>query len=679
MFYDLIVAGGGVAGVCCAIRAAREGLKTALFEARGELGGNAADCCGILPSGGVTFRPFMMETGLIGEMLLDWRASKETFSQVLLRWVQKEERLDLYRNALVVRCEVQNRQIRSVNGFSSKWFADCTGDSALARLAGARVRYGREGLQEFGESLAPDMPDDEVMGSTILFRAIRQATPVPYTAPADAHYYADLSALSAHNCPPAPKGDVYSGFYWLELSSPLHTVLDEAEIACELNRHLDGIWDMLKNRSPYADALANFALVWRSLPGKRESYRVQARKTLTENDIRYRRYAPDGVATAGWYIDLHKPGAFLHGEPVVRDFVDENYKNRAYTAPFNVPLDALRCQDISNLWMAGRNIGVTHVALGAVRVMNTLGNLGEAVAVACSGAKDVPRALALRDIRILGATAIAAEDQAQRAHASASSEAVLALVAPGKGSRGEMLETPWAQVFPVVSGHLEAIEAFVAGEGRVEWALTPAIDLWDNASHPPIAGGCVCARNGLARIEVNRSMPEGAYRLILRGETVAWKRALQQPIGVAAQYYHRATAVWNQNRGDAFAFAMRVYPAQHAYAPRFALNGKRHPEALPNLWRTEDEEAIFALDWAEPTAISRVELTVDTDLNCDWARVLPDRACKIVVKDDAGRAQWVENPPGRRITFLLGTGYTRRLTIQMTGKRIGIYNLSAFA
>ena len=85
------------------------------------------------------------------------------------------------------------------------------------------------------------------------------------------------------------------------------------------------------------------------------------------------------------------------------------------------------------------------------------------------------------------------------------------------------------------------------------------------------------------------------------------------------------------------------------------------------------------MDWAEPTAISRVELTVDTDLNCDWARVLPDRACKIVVKDDAGRAQWVENPQGRRITFLLGTGYTRRLTIQMTGKRIGIYNLSAFA
>lgn len=77
-----------------------------------------------------------------------------------------------------------------------------------------------------------------------------------------------------------------------------------------------------------------------------------------------------------------------------------------------------------------------------------------------------------------------------------------------------------------------------------------------------------------------------------------------------------------QNREDSFAFAMRLFPEQHVYAPRFAVNGRRHPQAGPNLWRTDALEARLHTGMG-CAHFSCVELTVDTDLNCDWGLCQP--------------------------------------------------------
>jgi hypothetical protein len=142
-----------------------------------------------------------------------------------------------------------------------------------------------------------------------------------------------------------------------------------------------GAWDTLKNiRGLYP----NHKLNWASyISGKRESRRLLGDIILTKQDIVDGVIYPDRCVPATWSIDLHLPHPSYDKGFEGDEFISEAYYTH-YSKPYWIPYRCLYSRNIRNLFMAGRDISVTHEALGAVRVMRTCGMMGEVVGMAAS-------------------------------------------------------------------------------------------------------------------------------------------------------------------------------------------------------------------------------------------------------------------------------------------------------
>lgn len=144
-----------------------------------------------------------------------------------------------------------------------------------------------------------------------------------------------------------------------------------------------GNWAFLKNASRDKAKYTNRKLEWVAyIGGKRESRRLLGDIVLQQQDIQERKEFPDAFVTTTWAIDLHYP------EPEnSRHFPGEEFRAIAITTPiepYPIPYRCLYSRNICNLMMAGRNISVTHVALGTTRVMRTCGMMGELAGMAAS-------------------------------------------------------------------------------------------------------------------------------------------------------------------------------------------------------------------------------------------------------------------------------------------------------
>jgi len=145
-------------------------------------------------------------------------------------------------------------------------------------------------------------------------------------------------------------------------------------------------WSYLKHHSKRKSEFENRRLTWVSpIGGKRESYRVVGDYVLTQNDIEEKREHRDATAAITWDIDLHYPDPkYIHTAP-------EPYRSCAYHRgigePYPVPYRCLYAKDAANLFLGGRIISCSHVAFAAVRVMRTLGQLGEVIGMAAAVCK----------------------------------------------------------------------------------------------------------------------------------------------------------------------------------------------------------------------------------------------------------------------------------------------------
>ncbi len=387
---DFVVVGGGVAGTCAAISAARLGLSVALVQDRPMLGGCNSSEVRVHLGGYQNLGRYPRLGDVVAEIGParggNARPAAQYEDRRKLDAVAAEKNVRLFLNTRVVRCAKAGERIASVVGrdvatgqetvFAAPLFADCTGDANLGAMAGADFRMGRESKGETGEEMAPDAADTMTMGASVQWYtrmdAAESAFPMlPW-----------MIAFNEQNCEYGTRGD------WDWETGMMRDQIREAERIRDYGMLVVySNWAFLKNKSAKKADYVRRSLDWVAfVAGKRESRRLMGDHVLTQQDVFNRVEYPDGTCDTTWAIDLHYPMPknvkHYPGEP----FRSICTHNRHYAYP--IPYRCLYSRNVPNLFMAGRNISVTHVALGTVRVMRTTGMMGEVVGMAAKVCRD---------------------------------------------------------------------------------------------------------------------------------------------------------------------------------------------------------------------------------------------------------------------------------------------------
>ncbi|MBI3922758.1 MAG: FAD-dependent oxidoreductase [Armatimonadetes bacterium] len=397
---DILVAGGGPAGVPCAIAAARCGATVILCHNRPVLGGNASSevrmhIVGADASGGrgIELQTEAREGGIIEEIRLETcvrnpQRSASMLDLVLYEKCRAEQNLTLMLNTTVVGVETHEGLITHALAdrpstedrfrIAAKVFIDCTGDGRLGAEAGASFRRGRESQDEFGEEQAQEEADSKSLGSTLLFQARDMGKPMPFGPPTWSRKFTEQDLrLRPHGQAGVDRGLEY-GYWWVEWGGVLDTIKDNEAIRDELLAIMLGVWDHIKNGGDHgAD---NWALDWFGfLPGKRESRRFLGQHVLCEADVLESPAFHDAIAYGGWPIDTHPPeGIDAPDKPPC--------EARHVPHLYDIPLRSCVSRDLSNLMFAGRNLSATHIAFASTRVMATCAVVGQGVGTAAAHA-----------------------------------------------------------------------------------------------------------------------------------------------------------------------------------------------------------------------------------------------------------------------------------------------------
>ena len=446
--YDLVVAGGGIAGCATALTAARFGLKVALINNVPWLGGNimyGAHACGVMcynlypEIGNVTcqmvgarpsekHRRDYYTIGKNGCGYIDTDAPIPSWEDVegriedtpfIRAWngltrsekshqtkdetayidLEKERlRISFVRDSLLRQAgvdifpsyhifEVERKadgDIASVRARSTKGeddiivsgalFSDCTGDGDVAYLAGARYMIGREGKEFAGERLAPDTPDKKMMGTTIYWRAFPRTSRLDFPSLKDMPW--------AAQCDSSYFIDTHHSRWWWETGLEIDNALEPELVRDNYLRAVFGNWSYLKEHvEKYRDYRLDYL---NYIAAKRESRRIVGEIVLSSKDIKDKVEYPDASFTTTWGMDLH-----YAMEDNARRFPGWEWQTYCTNSDpdfcvhhYHVPYRVLCCKDIDNLFLGGRSISVTHLALGTVRVQSTLGMAGEVTAMA---------------------------------------------------------------------------------------------------------------------------------------------------------------------------------------------------------------------------------------------------------------------------------------------------------
>ncbi|MDF2922735.1 MAG: hypothetical protein K0R57_1649 [Paenibacillaceae bacterium] len=677
--YDIVVCGGGLAGFCAAVSAARHGAQTCLIQDRPVFGGNSSSEIRVPPHGAAAFHAYARETGILSELLIEERAANHeeifengwtnsVWDMTMYDMAVATPNLTIRLNTTVYAVEAADRKIRSVNGrvanaeteitFVADTFIDCTGDGVISDLAGCEWRMGSEGRAEFGEFHAPENASMDTMGNSIHFRARDMGRPVPFKAPDwavkhdDARYFYDDGRI--------PK-ELKGGYWWLEIGVPWHTIYDAEDIRHELTRHTLGVWDWIKNKDPkLKEKAANYALDWiGQVPGKRESRRIMGQYLMTEHDPANLTVFEDEIAFGGWFLDLHTPGGLLaeHSEPASKEGYKQTseYAIKSYCGPYGIPLRILIAKDLDNLMMAGRNVSVTHAALGTVRVMSTGALLGQAAGLSAAIAKkkgiavsEVP-AKAIREVQqhLLRDGCFLPNygnedplDLARSATLTSSSEARLYGMGPESKGFHEGLAVwrdqnhrtlhdyllqrrgQWIAVGTDVLNKVSVCLSNATDQVQaVEAKLLPVDHIWDYRTEPGAALAATVLQvppgskqwiDWNVNLTVEQGLKPGGYiRLdLMENEHVEWHKAGSIEPGHLSAFEIGLGRMRRYDNGVTLSF--QVEPAQPVYSASNATSGVTRPHCSTNLWRSAPELPLsqwLQLEWKEAQIVGTVELT----------------------------------------------------------------------
>jgi hypothetical protein len=392
--FDFVVIGGGFAGICAALSAARNGLNVALIQDRSVLGGNASSEVRVWPEGKTQQDPFPHIGDIVEEIAPDpaipiWNSKNALPGPYYdddrkIQAVRKEPRITLMTEEHAIGVDMENNEITAViiqntrtslqKRIRAKYFADCTGDAAVGYLAGADY----------------EISDSGIMGVSNLWRVQEAANGDGVLAFPQCPWAIDLTdkpfpgrkAYKGQWGPEDPLGNL-GGWFW-ESGFDKDPIAD-AELIRDLNfRAMYGAWDALQN----TDKLyPNHRLEWSAfIAGKRESRRLIGDVVLTGDDFRLQKVFNDPAFPCSWHIDIHSPHELFDKDLKGQEFISKATVGTgySYSGIYWAPYRTLYSRNINNLFMAGRDISVSKEGLGPVRVMRTCGMMGEVVGKAAS-------------------------------------------------------------------------------------------------------------------------------------------------------------------------------------------------------------------------------------------------------------------------------------------------------
>ncbi len=387
--FDLVVVGGGIAGITAAISAARLGLTVALIQDRPVLGGNNSSEVRVHLGGWQNMPPYPRLGDVVAEIGPAEGGNaqpKATYEdERKLAAVKAEKNISLYLNTRVDAVATNEvGRILSVTGrdtrgkgrtiFTGRWFVDSTGDGTVGYLAGADWREGREAKSETGEAWAPETADMLTMGASVQWYAGE-------TTDGNAVDFPQQPWMITFNDENGHQG-VHGDWNWeaglgREQIAEAEYIRDYGLLVAFSN------WGYVKNCASNHAEYATKELKWVAYnAGRRESRRLMGDWVLSENDIDARTEFPDATCVATWTIDLHFPSS-----PEKTKFTGEPFRSDSLNKtiwPIAIPYRCYYSRNIPNLFMAGRDISVTHIALGTTRLMRTHGMMGEVVGMAAS-------------------------------------------------------------------------------------------------------------------------------------------------------------------------------------------------------------------------------------------------------------------------------------------------------
>jgi hypothetical protein len=390
--YDVVVVGGGAAGVAAAVGAARRGARTLLVERYGFLGGEAANAnvlsyCGFFVAG----ERARLVVGGVGQAVLGELAALG-FDTTPIRAPSGNWIVMLDPEAIKRALD----RVTTVPGLDCRLHAHLVAaHRAGPRIAGVTV-HDAAGTLEVEATAFVDASGDAVLGFAAGAPAIADAEPArarqvasfpvrfggvaPDAIVARAALAARMPRFD-NGAGPARVRDHGGHFIRLPGSNDLWWMgidavtggLDSADLAAAERGARTLAWRFLDF---VRAALPGFAHAYIVATGPqlgiRDSRQIVPRYRLTDDDLATGRRRDDGVAFGCWPAEVHAAGRAPRFAPVGGD------------GTYDIPVAALRATGIDNLWLAGRTIGCDEGAYGSLRVMGTAFATGHAAGVAAT-------------------------------------------------------------------------------------------------------------------------------------------------------------------------------------------------------------------------------------------------------------------------------------------------------
>ncbi len=683
---DLVIVGGGLAGTCGAVTAARQGLKVVLVQDRPVLGGNSSSEVRLWILGATSHmgnnNRWAREGGVVNEVMEEnlyrnREGNALIFDTILLEKVVEEENITLLLNTAAYNVEKADADtISAVWAFCSQnstryllaapLFCDASGDGILGFLSGAAFRMGAEGKEEFDEGFAPDQSYGELLGHSIYFYTKDTGSPVKYTAPSWA--LKDITKIPRYRQFNANLQGCY--LWWIEYGGRLDTVHATEQIKWELWKVVYGVWDYIKNSGKFPEA-ETMTLEWVGhIPGKRESRRFEGDYMIHQRDVIGQTDFDDVVAHGGWSVDLHpSDGVYAEGSPC------NQWHSKGV---FGIPYRCYYSKNIGNLFLAGRIISASHVAFGTTRVMATCAAGAQAVAVAAALCKE--RALLPRDVLhadhlgelqlrldrigqfLPGKNIIDPSDKTPDASITASSCLRLSELKPS--GAWIALDHGWAMILPLSAGACPrfTFELETSAPGTLRMELIRSVKKGNFTPDELVeateiaftqGGSAICAEfeatieaagyyfiklceNPLVRVRLSDDRLTGIIAVTNAYNKAVATSSLQSPpedIGVDTFEF------WlPKRRPEGCNLAMKIDPPIELFNATNLATAPSRPTNLPNAWiaATNDGKPELQLKWDDLIEIKHVIIEFDPDWDHPMETVLlthPEEVVPFMVKD----------------------------------------------